>query len=70
MLTGIADTVTTCRAGESLSVQPRLYTGHGLLINTCYRGTQQSAGYGGPNARIALLTTDGTPLAESQSGFA
>jgi len=70
LLTGLGDNATTCRAGESISVQPRLYTGDGLLINTSYRGIQQAIGYGGPSARIALVTTDGTPIGETQSGFA
>jgi hypothetical protein len=69
LLTGLGDNAM-CRAGESLSVQPRLFTGDGLLINTCYRGIQQAGGYGGPSARIALTTTDGTPIGETQSGFA
>jgi hypothetical protein len=69
LLTGVGENAT-CRVGESLSVQPRLYSGDGLLINTCYRGLQQSLGYGGPSARIALATTDGTPIGETQSGFA
>ena len=70
LLTGLGDNASTCRAGESLSVQPRLYTGDGLLINTCYRGLQQAIGYGDPSARIALVSTDGTPIGETQSGFA
>lgn len=70
LLTGLGDNATTCRAGESISVQPRLYTEDGLLINTCYRGIQQAIGYGGPSARIALVTTDGTLIGETQSGFA
>ena len=70
MFTGLADNVTSCRPGESLSVQPRLYTGDGLLINMCFRGTQQPAGSSGTSARIALLASDGTLLVQTQSGFA
>ena len=57
--------------GEQITVEPRLYTGDGLLINTCFRGKQDLAGaYGGPAARIELTSTDGTALIESRSGFA
>ena len=33
------DTTKAIRAGIELPLQPKLYTGDGLLINTCFRGT-------------------------------
>jgi hypothetical protein len=68
--TSLADNAITCRAGESLSVQPRLYTGDGLLINTCYRGLMSASNHSGPTAHIVLWATDGTRLGDAQSGFA
>jgi hypothetical protein len=59
------------RPGDDLKVQPRLFTGDGLLIVTCYRGTLASpAGDSDTGATIALATTDGRALATAHSGFA
>ena len=59
------------RPGDDLKVQPRLFTGAGLLIVTCYRGTLASpAGDSDTGATIALATTDGRALATAHSGFA
>jgi hypothetical protein len=59
------------RAGEDLELQPRLYTGDGLLIVTSYRGTPTTPSSDeGPGAKVALRTTDGRPLALGHSGFA
>ncbi|HEV3022904.1 MAG TPA: hypothetical protein VGX76_10565 [Pirellulales bacterium] len=64
-------TPTTCKPGEQLSVQPRLVTGDGLLINSCFRGTHDSGrSAAGSCARLALVATDGSELAAWQSGFA
>jgi hypothetical protein len=59
--------IKTCRAGDLLRVTPRLYTGDGLLITTCYRGDQAaSTGYGGPAAEVSLVLGD-RPLGETAS---
>ncbi|HUG91080.1 MAG TPA: hypothetical protein VML55_09615 [Planctomycetaceae bacterium] len=70
LATGVAE-ATTCRPGDEIPAQPRLYTGDGLLVNTVER--QRSATSGGHNscsARIALTTADGTFLTAGSSGFA
>jgi len=65
------DTAATCRAGEQISVQPRLVTGDGLLINACFRGTHDSGrGSEGSGARLALVAGDGSEVSAWQSGFA
>jgi hypothetical protein len=65
------DAPQTCRAGDGLELQPRLYTGGGLLINTCYRGSPTNlGGEDGPGAEIALISDDGRTLASARSGFA
>ncbi len=57
--------------GDNLSLRPGLYTGDGLLIVTCYRGTPTSpAGDEGPNAEVSLNDREGRPLATARSGFA
>jgi hypothetical protein len=65
------DPKKACRAGEDLTVSPRLYTGAGLLINTCYRGTPVNPQHDdGPCAEIALTTSDSQKLSTARSGFA
>jgi hypothetical protein len=60
----------TCRAGDRLAIQPRLYTGDGLLICTAYRGTEQGRGWsGGCGASVVVTTADGTAVAREHSGF-
>ncbi len=60
-----------CKPGEELRVEPRMYTGDGLLIVTVYRGSTSSPLSGeGPRARVALATSDGVSLFETHSGFA
>jgi hypothetical protein len=59
----------THRPGEEITVQPRLLTGDGLLINTCYRGAHDT-GRDGPTALVTLASADGSPLATARSGFA
>jgi hypothetical protein len=59
----------TCRPGDDLTFQPKLFTVDGLLINTCYRGTHDT-GRDGTCASIKLTASDGTLLSTAQSGFA
>jgi hypothetical protein len=59
------------RTGDDLRVQPRLYTGDGLLIVTCYRGSPTTPGSDdGPDAAIALVDATGKALGQARSGFA
>lgn len=67
--TGCAAPGGACQPGQDVTAQPRLVTGDGLLINTCYLGSHDS-GRDGPTARIALATADGTLLSTARSGFA
>jgi hypothetical protein len=57
-------------AGETLAISPRLYTGHGLLINSTRCGRSLDAAYdNGSCASVVLRATDGTALAAAKSGF-
>lgn len=67
--TGCAAPDGTCQPGQDVTAQPRLVTGDGLLINTCYLGSHDS-GRDGPMARIALAAANGTLLSTARSGFA
>jgi len=59
------------KPGDDLSLRPGLYTGDGLLIVTCFRGSPTSpAGDEGPGAEVSLNQRDGRPLATARSGFA
>jgi hypothetical protein len=58
------------RAGDKLIAQPRLHTVDGLLINTCYRGTNTARWGSSPNARLLLLGRDRVVLGEADTGFA
>jgi hypothetical protein len=59
------------RAGDDLPLQPRLYTGDGLLINTCFRGSPTNpGGDDGPGAEIKLAGAAGRSLDVARSGFA
>jgi len=59
-----------CRAGDSLSVRPALYTADGLLIERAYRGRFASTPYsGGCHGTIRLLC-GGRVLDEASTGFA
>jgi hypothetical protein len=63
---------TTCKAGETLTVRPALYTGDGLLIERAYRGAYTSSpfGGGGCSGEIALHGADEAILDSASSGFA
>ncbi len=61
----------TIRAGLDLELQPRLYTGDGLLINTCFRGTPSApGGHDAAGADITLKGGDLQSLGVACSGFA
>ena len=64
-----AEVERTTRGGEgSLSIQPQLFTGSGLLINQCQ---VDGATYGsGPQCHVSLANADGPSLVQSSSGFA
>jgi hypothetical protein len=58
------------RPGVNLTVQPRLFTGDGLLIAACYRGTPAGpAATSGTVATIALATLLGRTVEVADSGF-
>jgi hypothetical protein len=65
-LPALAD-ASRCRPGQVLAVQPQLYTGEGLLINTASRGGEALDGH---HARVVLAAADGAELASASSGFA
>jgi hypothetical protein len=68
---GLSSKRATCQPGATLTVQPELFTGDGLLINTMYRGQEESRyGYGACSALVELVTTDGRVLESQSSGFA
>jgi hypothetical protein len=56
-------------AGDELTVQPQLFTGDGLLIVTCYRGTPANPAGDSGTAAITLAAA-GRTLATAHSGFA
>ncbi len=59
------------RPGDDLRIQPRLYTGDGLLIVTCYRGMVASPGGDtGSRATIAVSDATGRTHDRTHSGFA
>jgi hypothetical protein len=61
----------TYRPGNDINLQPALFTGSGLLINSAYRGQQAGfGGYGGPGALISLCESGGNQLSTAFSGFA
>jgi hypothetical protein len=70
MQTGVEADAKTPGAGDDLPLQPKLYTGDGLLINTCFRGTPTDpGGDDGPGAEIKLTGTGDRPLDVARSGF-
>jgi hypothetical protein len=60
----------TCRPGQDVMLQPKLYTEGGLLINAAFRGSPASPRSDGPTAAITLATLDGHPANSARSGFA
>jgi hypothetical protein len=70
--TGVDDAGQTFAAGGDIALQPRLFTGDGLLINTCFRGSPTAPG--GHDGAAADITLKGSAAAESLavacSGFA
>ena len=54
------------RPGDSVTVQPLLYTGEGLLITSCSRGDADESG---TSASVSLTMPDGAPLATTSTGF-
>lgn len=57
------------RPGDDVSVNVRLFTGDGLLVNEIRR-TGGDSYASAPTARVTLQTTDGRVLSEYHSGFA
>ena len=59
-----------CRPGESISVQPGLFTGDGLAVRTVHRGESMTERTGdSPSVQIKLSTADGSVLETQSSGF-
>jgi hypothetical protein len=59
------------KPGDALSARIWLFSGDGLLINSCYRGTSDGAWRGtGPRAFCRLLGSSGAVLEQADSGFA
>ncbi len=54
--------------GANLNVQPRLFTGSGLLINLCQ--IAGSAACSGPNCSVSLVDAAGASVGHASSGFA
>jgi hypothetical protein len=66
----VGDGKAQCRAGETLSVKPALYTGDGLLIERAYRGHFAANPFGGGcGGDIRLLAADRS-LDSAHCGFA
>ncbi len=71
MHTGLELKGESVRGGDDIPLQPRLYTGDGLSINTCFRGSPATpASDDGQGAEINLRGTGQQPLAVARSGFA
>jgi hypothetical protein len=60
----------SCQPGDLVKVQPGLYTGDGLLINTAFRGEHDDRLSSGCGGEIVLATVDGAYLDRHNSGFA
>ena len=54
--------------GTSLSIQPRLVTGSGLLINLCH--IEGDSTYPGLRCSVSMMDDNGNVLVQSSSGFA
>jgi hypothetical protein len=69
--TGVEADANAPRAGDDIPLQPKLYSGDGLLINTCFRGTPTNpSGDDGPGAEIKLTGAGERSLGVARSGFA
>ena len=69
--TSLEDEAKSYPAGDDIPLQPRLYTGDGLLINTCFRGSPTvPGGHDGAAAEITLRASASQSLAVATSGFA
>ncbi len=69
--TSLEDQAKSFPSGGDVALQPRLYTGDGLLINTCFRGSPASpGGHDGSGADITLRGKGTQALAVASSGFA
>ena len=71
--TSLEDQEKSFPAGDDIALQPRLFTGDGLLINTCFRGSPSMAGgHDGSGADIKLRGPDmpSQALGVACSGFA
>jgi hypothetical protein len=69
--TGVEEPGKSFAAGDEIPLQPRLYTGGGLLINTCFRGSPtQPGGDDGQGANIKLTGPGDQSLGVTCSGFA
>jgi hypothetical protein len=70
--TGVQEKSRSVTSGDDVDLQPRLYTGGGLLINTCFRGSPTTpGGHDGQGADIKLHgSARGQPLGVACSGFA
>ena len=58
------------RAGDDVTVQLRLFTADGLLINEVLRTSDSGPAGAQPMAVVSLTTTDGQHFGEAHSGFA
>jgi hypothetical protein len=66
-----ADTSRAHAPGDKVAARLALYTGDGLLINTCYRGaTARGWVSSGPSGRVRMLAAGGRLLEEASTGFA
>ena len=71
METGVDERGRSVAPGDDISLQPKLYTGGGLLINTCFRGSPTTpGGHDGQGADIKLTGARDQSLGVSCSGFA
>jgi hypothetical protein len=71
METGVEHEGQSVPAGDDIPLRPRLFTGDGLLINTCFRGSPTSpGGHDGQGADIQLTGAGERALGVACSGFA
>jgi hypothetical protein len=69
--TGVDETSQSVAAGSDVSLQPRLFTGDGLLINACFRGSPVEPGsHEGHGVDVKLTGAADQSLGVACSGFA